>query len=84
MEPTYFFPLNPKSRDQITHLFFKNLQLNSIQNSFANFQNLIYLDLSRNNLLHLPIQISNIIFLSKFFSGFEAYSFLLFFSLGNK
>jgi len=62
MEPSYFFPLNSKSRDQITHLFFKNLQLNLIQNSFENFQNLIHLDLSRNNLTQLPIQISKIFF----------------------
>ena len=62
MEPSYFFPLNSKSRDQITHLFFKNLQLNSIQNSFENFQNLIHLDLSRNNLTQLPNQISSFFF----------------------
>ena len=69
MEPSYLFPLNSKSKDQITHLFFKNLKLNSIQNSFDNFQNLIHLDLSRNNLIQLPIQISNFysFFLSFFF-----------------
>jgi len=62
MEPSYFFPLNSKSRNQITHLFFKNLQLNSIQDSFEIFKNLIHLDLSRNNLTQLPIQISNFFF----------------------
>jgi len=73
MEPTYFFPLNSKSRNQITHLFFKNLQLNSIQNSFENFQNLIHLDLSRNNLTQLPIQISN------FYSFFFPFLFFFFY-----
>jgi len=69
MEPSYFIPLNSKSKDQITHLFFKNLKLNSIQNSFENFQNLIHLDLSRNNLIQLPSQISN------FYSFFFLYFF---------
>ena len=62
MEPSYFFPLNSKSRDQITDLFFKNLQLSLIQNSFQNFKNIVHLDLSRNNLTQLPIQISNFFF----------------------
>jgi len=72
MEPSYFFPLNSKSRDQITHLFFKNLQLTSIQNSFENFQNLIYLDLSRNNLGKLPDEMSNF---SPLLSDFETFFF---------
>ena len=73
MQPSYLCPLNSKSPDQITHLFFKNLQLNSIQNSFENFKNLIHLDLSRNNLGKLPDEMSN------YFSPFFLTSKLIFF-----
>jgi len=78
MEPSYFFPLNSKSKDQITHLFFKNLKLNLIRNSFENFQNLIHLDLSRNNLTQLPIQISNFFF-ELFKAEADSYFFFFFF-----
>jgi len=84
MEPSYFFPLNSKSRDQITHLFFKNLQLNLIQNSFQNFQNLIHLDLSRNNLTQLPIQISNFFFSFLFSNQIANFFFFFFFETNRK
>lgn len=102
IEPSYFLPLTTKSQskidlflknsnsssilNEITHLFFKNSNLSSFQIPFDKFQNLIHLDLSRNNLTEFPEKIGffNYYFLILFIFIFFLWNSKSFFFLKNR
>ena len=60
IKPSYFFPLNATTRDQITHLSLGNLNIKSIRISFEDFQNLIHLNLSNNQIQEIPSSFSKL------------------------
>mgnify|MGYP001054007614 CR=1 FL=1 len=57
IEPTYLLPLDSTSQKDINSLFFVNMNLTSLSLQFDQLVNLSHLNISRNNLQEVPIQI---------------------------